>query len=177
MDLLFVLSLCVFGLGAALCLFFMIFLLRGRPIPGDRGGRQIVKYGELELQTNSIMLLLIISVVMAGLPLGLQSWLKMKQLPLSSDDKAIIFLSGELRDSSDANAKLTDTPLTAINMITKAQTTTRSDQEGHFDFEPIQITPSANRIRLIIQREGYSPREMVVVANEHRIPVTLSKKP
>jgi hypothetical protein len=179
MDTLVVLSIGVFALGATLCAFFIAFLLRGKPIPGDTGDRQVVRYKDLELQTNSIMLLLIVSAIVAVSPLGLHGWLRLKQPPPQKPnfEEASIFLSGELRDSSDSTTKLADTPLSATNIMTKETLTTLSDQEGHFDFDPIRITPAANRIRLRINREGYLPLERVIVANEQNIPVTLSKIP
>jgi hypothetical protein len=179
MEILAGLSIGVFALGAALCAFFMVFLLRGKPIAGDKGDRQIVKYKALELQTNSIMLLLIVSVIVAVSPLALHGWLRLKQ-PLSQkqgDGEATIYLQGELRDSSDSAAKLAGTPLTATNTGTKETLSTLSDQEGHFDFDGIRITSAANRIRLVIDRDGYSHFEKMSVANEQVIPLTLSKKP
>ena len=174
MDTLMILSICVFGLGAALCTFFMVFLAHGKRIPGDTGERQIVKYRDLELQTNSIMLFLIVSAFVAVAPMWLQVKLKM-QPPPPPQPEATIFLSGELRDSSDSTTKLSNTPLTATNPQTKQTLTAQTDQEGHFDFDAIRITPEANRIKLVIKREGYSPLEKVIVANEQNIPVTLSK--
>jgi hypothetical protein len=178
MDTLIILSVGVFALGATLCTFFMVFLLRGKPIPGDTGNRQVVKYKDLELRTNSIMLILIVSAIVAVSPLALQVWLKLKTSTsgnLNPPEEATIFLSGELRDSSDSAAKLAETPLKATNVVTKETLTTRTDQEGHFDFDPIRITPAANRIRLVVNREGYAPLEKVIVANEQNIPVALSK--
>jgi hypothetical protein len=172
MDTLIALSIGVFCLGAALCAFFMVFLVRGQPIAGDTGERQIVKYKDLELQTTSIVLVLIVAASVAVLPLALQAWLKLKVTP-----EAAIFLSGELRDSSDATARLEATPLKAINVVTKETLTSKTDQQGHFDFDPIRITPAANRIKLVVSREGYLPLEKIIVANEQNIPVALSKIP
>jgi hypothetical protein len=178
MDTLLGLSIGVFCLGAALCVFFMVFLLRGQPIAGDTGDRQIVKYKDLELQTNSIMLVLIVAAIVAVSPLALQVWLKLKVTPtgtLKAPEEATIFLSGELRDSSDSAARLAETPLKAINVVTKETLTAQTDQQGHFDFDPIRITPASNRIRLVVNRDGYSPLEKIIVANEQNIPMALSK--
>ena len=178
MDTLIALSIGVFCLGTALCGFFMVFLLRGQRIAGDTGERQIVKYKDLELQTNSIMLVLIVAAIVAVLPLALQAWLKLKVIPteaMRAPETATIFLSGELRDSLDATARLAETPLKAINLITKETLAAQTDQQGHFDFDPIRITPAANRIKLVVNREGYSPLEKIIVANEQNIPVVLSK--
>jgi hypothetical protein len=174
MDPLTLLSIGVFFLGVALCTFFMIFLLRGKPMPGDRGDGQVVKYKDLELRTNSIMLLLIVSAVVAVVPLALAVKLKLEPQP-APPQEAIIFLSGELRDDSDPTARLADTPLSATNVLTNVIFNTRTDQEGHFDFDPIRITPEANRIKLLIKREGYSQVERVIVANEQNIAIKLSK--
>ena len=175
MDILIALSIGVFFLGVALCTFFMIFLLRGKPMPGDHGARQVIRYKEVELQTNSIMLLLLVSAAVALAPLALQYKLKQKSQPAESPQEATIYLSGELKDNADPTAKLADTPLTATNVVTKASLDTRTDQEGHFDFDPMRITPAANRIKLLIKRDGYSPFEKTIVANEQNIPITLSK--
>lgn len=175
MDPLALLSVGVFFLGVALCTFFMIFLLRGKPMPGDRGDRQVVKYKDLELQTNSIMLLLLVSAVVAVVPLALAVKLKLEPQPAPPPQEATIFLSGALRDDSDPTARLADTPLSATNILTNVTLSTRTDQEGHFDFDPIRITPEANRIKLLIKREGYSPVERVIVANEQNMAIKLSK--
>jgi hypothetical protein len=169
------LSIGVFFLGVALCTFFMFFLVRGKRIPGDRGDHQVIRYKDLELGVNSIMLLLIVSAAVAIAPLALQYKLKLAPQPIAPPKEATIYLSGELKDSSDSAAKLADTPLTATNVVTKATAQAKTDQEGHFDFEPIQITPEANRIKLSINREGYSPVEKLIVGNEQIIPITLSK--
>jgi len=175
MEPLTLLSMGVFFLGVVLCAFFMIFLVRGKRIPGDAGERQVVKYKDLELGVNSIMLLLIVSSAVAVSPLALQYELKVKPPVVVAPPEATIFLSGELRDSSDPAAKLADTPLTATNVLSNVTLNTRTDQEGHFDFDPMQITPEANRIKLLISRDGYSPVEKVIVANEQNIPIILSK--
>jgi len=180
MDPLIVLSVGVFILGVALCAFFMVFLIRGQRIPGDQGDRQVIKYKDLELGVNSIMLLLIISTAVAVSPLALQYKLKIAaEDKLSSQppkqQEATIYLSGELKDSSDSTARLGDTPLTATNVLTNVTFKTQTDQEGHFDFDPIRITPEANRIKLLIKRDGYAPVEKVIVANEQNIPIALSK--
>jgi hypothetical protein len=175
MDTLIVLSVGVFCLGVALCTFFMIFLVRGKPIPGDRGNRQIIKYQDLELGVNSIMLLLIISTAVAVAPLALQYKLKLKPPLVPPPKETRIFLSGNLKDSSDSTARLAETPLTATNVVTKENFKTKTDQEGHFDFDPIEVTPETNHIRLMIEKDGYSPVEKTIVADEQNIPITLSK--
>lgn len=135
----------------------------------------MVKYKDLELQTNSIMLLLIVSALVAVAPLALVVKLKLEPQPAPPPQEATIFLSGALRDDSDSTARLADTPLSATNVLTNVTLNTRTDQEGHFDFDPIRITPEANRIKLLIKREGYSPVEKVIVANEQNIAIKLSK--
>jgi hypothetical protein len=175
MNLLTLLSVGVFTLGVALCGFFMVFLLRGKRIAGDRGDHQLIKYKDLELRTNSIMLLLLVSVGVAVAPLALQVRLSLIPQAPTPTREATIFLSGELRDNSDSAAKLANTPLRATNVLTQETLNTQTDQEGHFDFDPIRITPEANRIKLLIKRDGYSPVERVIVANEQNIPIMLSK--
>jgi hypothetical protein len=175
MDPLTILSIGVFLLGAALCAFFMFFLMRGKRIPGDRGDHQIIKYKDLELGVNSIMLLLIVSTAVAVAPLAVQYKLKLTPQAAAPPKEATIYLSGELKDGSDSAAKLADTPLTATNIVTKATAQAKTDQEGHFDFDPMKITPEANRIKLSINRDGYSPVEKLIVGNEQIIPITMSK--
>ena len=175
MDTLTILSIGVFLLGAALCAFFMVFLVRGKPLPGGSGSRQVIKYKDLELQTNSIMLILLVSAAVAVAPLALQYELRQKPQPTPPTREATIYLSGELKDGSDPTAKLANTRLTATNISTNVALNTQSDQEGHFDFEGIHITPEANRIKLLIKADKYSPVEKMIVADEQNIPITLTK--
>jgi hypothetical protein len=178
MDTLSALSFGVFCVGAMLCAFFMVFLLRGQPIAGDTGDRQIVKYRDLELQTNSIILVLIVAAIVAVSPLALQFWLRLKVPPtqtVKAPEEATVYLSGDLRDSSDSTARLAETTLKAINVVTKEALTAKTDQQGHFEFEPIRITPAARRIRLVVNREGYLPLEKIIVADEQNVPIALSK--
>jgi hypothetical protein len=160
------LSIGVFALGTTLCAFFMFFLLRGKPIPGDAGDRQIVKYKDLELGTNSIMLILIISSLVAVSPLALQAWLRSKTPPANPNapKESTIYISGELRDSTNS-AKLAETPLTATIVVTKQKLRTKADQQGHFDFDPFVIPPGANRIKLEVTRDGYLPLEKWIIAD------------
>ena len=172
-------SIGVFVLGATLCGFFMVFLIRGRPIAGDRGARQVIKFHGLELETNSIMLLLIVSLIAAASPMVLYGWLRLKQQALQETHggEAKIYLSGELADASDPSAKLAGISVTATNGDTQETRVATSDQQGSFEFEGIRITDGANHIRLLVEREGYLPFQKVIPANEQNVRVTLSRKP
>jgi hypothetical protein len=179
MDTLRVLSVCVFALGAALCGFFMVFLVRGKPIPGDTGDHQVVKYRDLELQTNSIISILIISALVAVVPLGLQVWMNLKLNPPlvpPPTEQADIYISGDLIDSSNAANKLANIKLKATNLKTGAQFTVTSDQQGHFDFDPIRVTPGAAYIKLVVDKEGYEHVEKRINLTEPYVSVPLAKR-
>src|SRR5712692_8644122 len=69
-----VLSYAITFLGFVLCIFSMAFMMRGRPMAGDKGS-QVIKYKGLELRTNALLMLLIVSAVVAVLPLGFNYYL------------------------------------------------------------------------------------------------------
>lgn len=65
----------VTALGILLSLFSMLFIFRGKPIAGTGTGPQSIVWGNLKIQTNSVMTLLILSLVTAMSPLGLEFYL------------------------------------------------------------------------------------------------------
>lgn len=68
----------VTALGIVLSLFSMLFIFLGKSIAGTGTGRQIIKLFGVEIQTNSVMTLLIVSLFTAGFPLGLEFYLILK---------------------------------------------------------------------------------------------------
>lgn len=65
------LAIAVTTIGGLLCFIFMAFLFFGTKIPGDNGKTQIIKFKGIELQTSSIIMVLLISSIITILPLGL----------------------------------------------------------------------------------------------------------
>lgn len=65
----------VTALGVLLSLFSILFIFLGKPIAGTDGSSQTVKFGGVQARTNSLMTLLIVSVVAAVLPLCLEFYL------------------------------------------------------------------------------------------------------
>ena len=75
------LAFAVTAIGLILIFFFMVFMIRGTRIPGDNMKPQIIKYKGIELRTNAIIMVLLISSIITVLPFGLNTYLESKKPP------------------------------------------------------------------------------------------------
>ena len=72
----------VTALGVCLSLFWMLFIFRGRSIPGT----QTIVWGKIEIKTTTVMGVLTASLVTAVLPLSMQFYIYLSRAdPLSSE--------------------------------------------------------------------------------------------
>jgi hypothetical protein len=64
-----ILSYCITALGTLLCLFSMVFIFLGKKIAGGSGTPQVVNFKGLEVRTDAVVMLFIVSVLVVALPL------------------------------------------------------------------------------------------------------------
>lgn len=177
-----ILSYLVTVLGIALCAFSAGFMLRGKPIPGGGSSPQVIKYKNLEVRTNAIIMLMIVSVAVSVLPLGLQAYVDLHRKPppvLSTvpamPEKTTIFVDGHVADESGEDME--QAIVTATNTETQSQLKeVRTDQSGAFDLPLKDVNRARDRIRLVVQKEGYKPQTFILRAESVTIPAVLVRR-
>lgn len=176
-----ILSYLVTALGVALCAFSAGFMLRGKPIPGSGSSPQVIKYNNLGVRTNAIIMLMIVSIAVSVMPLGLQAYVdlhrKAPALPAAPamPEKTTIFVDGHVAD--EFGEDMEQAIVTATNTETQSQLKeVRTDQSGAFDLPLKEVNRARDRIRLVVQKEGYKPQTFFLRADSVTIPAVLVKR-
>lgn len=188
MDAFQLLSLIVTALGIVLCIFSMIFIFLGKKIQGAPGQQQISFKG-LEMKTNAVIILVIVSVVIASLPLYFQYDLHLRQYPIEIEN-----LKKQLDDtkkaSSDFNVQgiFTDgtsrQPLTGarIRVVRKSEyppvyiaTLGPTDDQGTLT-QTLKLEGTRDQLSLTAEKENYYTQEILISAGGVIFPANLIKK-
>lgn len=168
MDVQGVLSYAVTLLGWLLCVFSAAFMLRGKPMPGDRGSPQVIKYKGLEVRTSAIILLLAVSVVVAVLPLFLLARYPRPVTPpplLAPRPPVKLWISGRVEDESGRGLSGATVTL-GDNKEVKAV-----DGDGSFNFTV--TLAEGERLKLRTEKQGYRPQNLVLGLDFVIFPATL----
>ncbi len=196
-----ILSIIITILGIALCVFSMFFIFLGKRIQGASGKQQI-KYKELEIRSDAVIILLCISVIAAVLPLYLQYRLNIQgyqqtieknnelrqtidkmqsQLQSAQAGPMRIYMTGQVWDGSERERK----PLGGViirvmrNDPEPAREITRigpTNDTGFFAKE-IPFEGPDDRLTLLAEKSGYSTQEIIIGKDMIIFPPVLSKKP
>jgi hypothetical protein len=126
MDRLTILAYSVTTLGICLSVLSMVFIFRGQPIPGDRGLPQVLKYKGPELRTNAVIMLLIISLVVAGGPFTL-----LLRHERTAHDPTLLRIVGRIDDESGRGLQGATVTLTYPD---NRDETKSVEADGAFDF-------------------------------------------
>lgn len=171
------LSIAVTIIGFFLCMFFVIFMLRGSRIPGDKGGHQVIKYKGLELRTNSIITILLISAIVTVLPLSLLFYMeRYKSSSIKSTEIIELFLSGQIADESGrglkgATARIIELDLNGTEREVKTQTV---GPDGSF-LLPVSLTANKS-IKLETDKPGYRKQTVILYIKGVTFPSVLIKE-
>jgi hypothetical protein len=148
----------VTGLGVLLSCFSFVVIFRGRPIPGDKGKAQELGFKGLKLKTNGVVMLLVVSVIVAVLPLGLQAWLLSREPAPSQPEPLRIFVTGQVLDETGPVEGAT---VTVTNLKTSKPGeppvplhTVTTDGGGVFDLPPLPLE-EGDRYRVVASKEGF----------------------
>jgi hypothetical protein len=177
-----ILSYLVTVLGIALCAFSAAFMLRGKAIPGSDNTPQVIKYKDFEVRTNSIIMLMIVSVAVSVMPLGLQAYVDLHRKPpplvataSAMPEKTTIFVDGHVANESGEDME--QALVTATNTETQSQLKeVHTDQSGAFDLPLKDVNRARDRIKLVVQKEGYKPQTFILRAESVTIPAVLVKR-
>lgn len=178
-----ILSYIITFLGLSLCGFSTVFIYLGRKISGDSGEPQILKYKGVEVRTNSIITLLLVSVLVAVLPLGLFHF---KPLPggkieVSPKKAALnLWVMGRVEDESGAPVREATVTLShveprsgALGLDGKSQVKTIK-ADGAFDFPAVPIDEEQG-IRLTTEKEGYRSQTLILGISSVNYPLVLAR--
>ena len=107
----------VTALGVLLSLFWMLFIFLGKSIAGTDDKPQIIKYGKLEVTTNSVIGVLTASLLTAVLPLCLQFYLILMGLlpPIAPEGISNDLMSSKLKCESLIGNYMLFTPYEFLN--------------------------------------------------------------
>ena len=146
----------VTGLGIMLCLFSFGLIFSGRRIPGDDAGPQELEFKGLKVKTNVVVSLLLVSAVVAVLPLVLQS--RILAAGGAEPQELRIYLTGQVLDS---NGPVEGASVTVSNLKDstpgdqqKPTATIVTDGSGSFDFPPLPLG-QGDRYKVVAAKQGY----------------------
>jgi len=174
-----ILSYAITFLGFVLSIFSMVFMLRGRPMAGDRGS-QVIKYKGLELRTNALLMLLIVSVVVAVLPLGLNYYLSPSAEQMQKAAAAVpssLFIVGRIDDQE--GKPIEGARVTLLDIDGHELDHSNVGGDGSFAFER-HLKGPGYRIKLRTEKDGYRPQNLILGVNDVNFPSVLipaSKRP
>jgi Carboxypeptidase regulatory-like domain len=155
-------------LGVVLCILSFAVIFRGQRVPGDEGNPQELEFKGLKVKTNVVVSLLLVSVVVAVLPLALQAWPRIVEArsrscpdPLATPAKPqdlALFLTGQVLDSQ---GPVEGASVTVVNLkdskpgdpqqpVAKVVT----DGSGSFDFAPLPLG-DRDRYKVVAAKDGY----------------------
>ena len=182
------LSLIVTVLGIVLSVFSMVFIFLGKRIQGTSGKQQLSFKG-LEMRTDSVILLICISVFAAIVPLYFQYSLHLKSDPAEVERlRADLTKAEEGETRFTVNGYVTDgvsrQPLAGarirvvrITVIPPKDVTTigPTDDQGSFG-QALAFEGPSDQLKLVAEKDGYSSQEIVISRNWVTFPPVLSKK-
>lgn len=179
MDVRAILSYAVTVLGFLLCCFSILFVLTGKRIAGDRGEPQILKYKDLEFRTNSVLTLLIISAIVAVLPLGFLSFRPVtvpSQIIAPAEQERSIYISGYVFDESQHALDQAKVSLFSVAEDGKEEKVSERlvGSDGAFDFS--QPLDDKHRLKLVTQKTGYRNQTLIMGVRDVTYPPLLVKE-
>lgn len=156
------------GLGFVLALLSFFIIIRGTPIPEGRNTTQSIEFKGFKIKTNGVVTLLILSLIVAVLPLSLQAYLLYieKTTPptasTSNQPNLEIFITGQVLKTNGEPVEGAAVTVTHLNPgkqdDPKSYTT---DNSGAFDFT-IQQVSERDRYRIVAAKKGLVSQHMIV---------------
>jgi hypothetical protein len=148
----------------------------GKRIAGDKGTPQIIKYKELEVKTNSVIMLMIISVAVALSPLYFLHFKPIQPIQLSK--KPSLEIMGMVRDSSNkiiSEEAIVKFAKTNNEGVIIPLFETKVDYNGTFSYRLPEEEKESNA-SVIIEKSGYQVQSLTIGPSRVMIPILLSEK-
>lgn len=162
-----VLTYAVTGLGFVLSALSFAVIFMGTRVAGDRKSDQELEFKGFKVRTNSVVMLLVVSVVVAVLPLLMQGWLA-SRLPVKTDAKEAhdaspatpprIYITGQVLD---ANGPVEGATVSVTNMRALGSNETRpaieprvTSSSGTFDFNDLAFT-AGDRYKVVVAKPNH----------------------
>jgi hypothetical protein len=147
-----------FGFVLAALSFAVIFL--GKRIPGDSGSKQQLEFKGFKAKTDGVVMLLVVSVIVAVLPICLQGWLASREPAHRSAPESIahIFITGQVLDANGPveGAVVTVTNMRAVEPGGQAFSIEPrvTDSSGTFDFPELRFNVG-DRYRVVAAKRDH----------------------
>ncbi len=176
LDIKMVLSYVVTILGIVLCVFSMALIVAGKRLPGDKGKAQVIKFKQLEIRTNAVITLLIVSVVVAVAPLAMLFYTSKEGEGFDKQGK--FFIVGRVEDESGRSLEGATAKVVQVDRNGKAvpieEKTIGTD--GAFDFKvSLDTMMGDNNIRLETDKPGYRKQTIIMQLKQLNVPAVLIK--
>lgn len=174
-----ILSYGVTVLGFLLCIFFMVLIVLGKKSVGEPGSPQVIKFKDLEFKTNSALMLLVVSVVVAALPLLLQHYRPIPSCPPVSvvpPEKHDLFITGYVQKSDGTFLEGAKVSLYKITPDGGQENIRErvAESDGSFDFQ--LALSQGDRLKLITSKTGYVNQTLLLGVDSLTYPAVLVQK-
>jgi hypothetical protein len=179
MDLWTMLSFIVTGLGVLLVIFTLLAISMGKKLVKGKDDPQEIEFKGLKLRTNSMIMLLLVSVIVAVSPLLLMAYIQTHpgnttDTKSTSTTMDTIFVVGQVNDG--AGKALGGATIKAINTdkneIIGEKTT---EDDGTFEMK-LQFNRNKDRIKLITEKGGYRKYTIVLGTEQVSYPSVLIRQ-
>jgi len=179
MDLDMTLSYGVTLLGFLLCVFSMAFIVFGKKSVGERGSPQVIKFKGLEVQTNSVLMLFIVSVVVAALPLVLQHFRPVPPAPTVSappPEKRPLYITGYVEKADGSPLEGAKIVLFSLAADGTSQKISEQMAESDGSFAMSHTLAQGDRLRMVTAKAGYVNQTLILGIDSLTFPAVLVQK-
>ena len=179
MNLDMVLSYGVTLLGFLLCLLSMVFMALGTKSVGERG-YQVITYKDFKLETNSVLMLLIISVLVAALPLLLLHYRPLPSSPSVSapppPEKRPLYITGYVHKPDGTPLEGAQVELFKLGPDGSSQKIIEQLAESDGSFAMSQPLGEGDRLKVTTTKPGYVNQTLIVGVDSLNYPAVLVQK-
>ena len=167
-------------LGFLLCLFSMVFIVLGKKTVGERGSPQVIKFKELEVRTNSVLMLFIVSVIVAALPLLLLHYRPVPSGPTVSTvpppEKRPLDITGYVHKPDGTPLEGAQVVLFKLAPDGSSQKIIEQLAESDGSFAMSQPLGQGDRLKVITTKPGYVNQTLILGVDSLNYPAVLVQK-
>ena len=167
-------------LGFLLCLFSMVFIVLGKKTVGERGSPQVIKFKELEVRTNSVLMLFIVSVVVAALPLLLLHYRPVPSGPPVSTaplpEKHPLYITGYVHKPDGTPLEGAQVELFKLGPDGSSQKSIEQFAESDGSFAMAQLLAQGDRLKVTTTKPGYVNQTLILGIDSLNYPAVLVQK-
>jgi len=180
MDLDMKLSYGVTLLGFLLCLFSMAIIVFGKKSVGERGSPQVIRFKQLEVQTNSVLMLFIVSVVVAALPLLLAHYRPITPgasiSPAPPPEKRPLYITGYVQKPDGMPLEGAKIVLFTLAPDGSSQKISEQTAESDGSFMMSHTLAQGDRLRMVTAKAGYVNQTLILGIDSLTYPAVLVQK-